>query len=180
MELTVMERQEIEKQVSTLLETDGYNFERDSDVDVVSMSRGLGFLVGNADLSDDEDGFLMIQPKSDTTSEGLRVIGVNAKRSLEYKRFVIAHELGHSILHYKEGRIYLHREKRKGKDADENDADYFAAALLMPRASFSRIYRQLQEKGSNRNAICLQLASIFKVPQESVVRRIEEVIENPA
>lgn len=178
--LNCMEKKQIETQVTTLLKEYGYVFEKDDYVNVVDFVQHLGFIVGNAQLDDSEDGFLAIQisnmAKNGDEMSSDKVIGVNSKRSLDWKRFIIAHEFAHSVLHYKTGQIYLHRENKKGKDSEENDADYFAAALLMPKESFLRLYTQFEKNGLNKNAICLQLASIFKVPLDSVSRRISEVL----
>ena len=171
MGLNFMEKQAIEKQVSALLLDYGYSFEEDSYLDIVDFVQKLGFTVGNAMLQDHEDGFLAIRPQANND----KIIGVNFDRSLDFKRFIIAHEFAHSVLHYQAGQVYLHREHKKGKSLEENDADYFAAALLMPQASFLRVYKLLLESGMNKNAICFRLASIFKVPFESAARRIEEV-----
>lgn len=56
-----------------------------------------------------------------------------------------------------------------------HDADYFAAALLMPRISFSRKCEELKKTGLSGNALSMQLASTYKVPLESASRRIHEV-----
>lgn len=177
MELENMEKMQIEAQVTSFLKMFGYRFDQDDYVDVVKFVQQLGFTVGNAQLADTEDGFLAIQ-KGDTSND--KIIGVNANRSLEWKRFIIAHEFGHSVLHYKAGEIYLHRENKKGKDGEENDADYFAAALLMPERSFKRLYEKFASEGSNRTAICFQLATKYRVPVDSVSRRIDEVIDKRA
>ncbi len=174
-----MEKEQIEAQVRTLLKAFGYRFDQDDYVNIIDFVHNLGFIVGNARLDDGEDGFLAIQA-SDKAKDGNeisndKIIGVNSKRTLEWKRFIIAHEFAHFILHYKMGGVYLHRENKKGKGSEENDADYFAAALLMPRDSFQRLYNQFKDQSLNENAICLQLASIFKVPLDSVSRRINEV-----
>lgn len=175
-----MEKNQIETQVTTLLTSYGYVFDRDDYVNIVDFVRHFGFIVGNAKLDDAEDGFLAIQAsnlaKNGNGTSNDKIIGVNSKRSLDWKRFIIAHEFAHSILHYKTGEIYLHRENKKGKDDEENDADYFAAALLMPKDSFKRLYNHFKKSGLNDTAICLQLASIFKVPFDSVSRRIKEVL----
>ena len=171
MELTLMEKQSIEKQANAFLTQYGYSFEKDTYVDIVDFVQGLGFVVGNARLDDHEDGFLAIRPQAADE----KVIGVNYSGSLPFKRFVIAHEFAHSVLHYKTGQAYLHRENKKGKNLEENDADYFAAALLMPAVSFRRMYDKFSAEGMNETAICFQLASIYKVPTESVARRIKEV-----
>lgn len=174
-----MEKNKIETQVTTLLKEYGYLFDKDDYVDIVDFVQHLGFIVGNAQLSDGEDGFLAIQAsnmaKNGAGISNDKIIGVNSKRSLDWKRFIIAHEFAHSVLHYKTGEIYLHRENKKGKDDEENDADYFAAALLMPKESFKRLYNQFKKEGLNDTAICLQLATVFKVPFDSVSRRISEV-----
>ena len=184
MELSLLEKQFIETQVSALLTQYGYNPEKDTYVDIISFAKKFGFLVGNAVLDEQEDGFIIIHPKNanshkQTTRSPMaserKIIGVNMNRSLEWKRFVIAHEFAHSVLHYKQEDIYLHRETTRGRSQEENDADYFAAALLMPQNSFRRIYNELVTQGLNKNTICYQLASMYKVPFESVSRRIDEV-----
>lgn len=174
-----MEKNQIETQVTALLKEYGYVFDKDDYVNIVDFVQHLGFIVGNAQLDDNEDGFLAIQVSSmakngnDTSND--KIIGVNSVRSLDWKRFIIAHEFAHFVLHYKSGEIYLRRENKKGKDDEENDADYFAAALLMPKESFKRLYRRFRESGLNDTAISLQLAAVFKVPFDSVSRRIGEV-----
>ena len=174
-----MDIRRIETQVTSLLREYGYVFEKDDYVDIVDFVQNRGFIVGNAQLDDTDDGFLAIQSssmaKNGTHIANDKIIGVNSKRSLAWKRFIIAHEFAHSVLHYQAGEIYLHRENKKGKDEEENAADYFAAALLMPKESFMRLYEKLKNEGLNQTAICLQLASIYKVPFDSVSRRISEV-----
>ena len=125
MELSLMEKKMIEDKVSELLNEIGYRPDRDTYVDVVGFVRKHGFVVGNALLDDEEDGFLAIWQSAERnhkpgTAEYQKVIGVNVERELGWKRFIIAHEFAHSILHYQEGRIYLHREHTQGKNADEN------------------------------------------------------------
>lgn len=173
MGLNFMEKKVIEEKVTSLLSQYGYNPERDNYVDVVDLVKKEGFSVGNVLLADSDDGFLAIRP---TKNNYEKIIGVNANRSIELKRFIIAHEFAHSVLHYESGQIFLHRENKKGKDDEENDADYFAAALLMPLQSFKRVYEQLKVAELSENIICLNLATIYRVPTESVVRRIKEIV----
>ena len=169
-EICDKKRLEIEKDVKSLLKQSGYSEDTDSYVDFVDFANKYGFTVVNADLDEQEDGFIAIRPN-------LKLIAVNAKRSPEWKRFIIAHEFGHSILHYKSGdSAYLHRENIKGKDESENAADYFAASLLMPKDVFVKQYNKLKKEQLSENTICMQLSSIFKVPLESVSRRVQETI----
>lgn len=175
MELNYMEKKTIKEKATTLLSQYGYNPISDDYVDIVDFVKKLGFSVGNASLPDSEDGFLAIRPSPNVKDKIDKVIGVNVNRSLELKRFIIAHEFAHSVLHYQKGQIFLHRENKKGKDEEENDADYFAAALLMPQKSFNRIYQKYRADGLAENVIYLNLALIYKVPLESVLRRISEI-----
>lgn len=170
-----MEKSDIEKNAEIMLERYGYSQSSDNYLDIVDFVRKLGFSVGNAELEENDDGFLIVQPNG---IDGLndRIIGVNSKRSYEFKRFIIAHEFAHFILHYSGGSAYLHRENKKGKNEEENEADFFAATLLMPKESFLREYNNLKESGLENNAIGVQLASIYKVPLESALRRISEVV----
>lgn len=57
-------------------------------------------------------------------------------------RFTIAHELGHYFLHYLyPGTSAPTTFARGGRDLAETQANYFAAALLMPSAPFTAAWR---------------------------------------
>lgn len=91
-------------------------------------------------------------------------IMVPSHTSPERDRFTIAHELGHYVLHY-----LLPKQKnpdhpdrmmafRKGSDRLEWEANWFAAAFLMPSAPFRGVYQE--NLGSLR-----AVASFFGVSQ---------------
>jgi Zn-dependent peptidase ImmA (M78 family) len=70
------------------------------------------------------------------------VIGVNTHHHSNRQNFTIAHELGHWLLHEQE-QLHVDREFRvrlrndvssQGTDEAEREANFFAAALLMPKA----------------------------------------------
>lgn len=69
------------------------------------------------------------------------VIGVNKEHALTRRRFTIAHELAHALLHHGEEvrydrdfRVNLRSEASGlGVDVEEIEANFFAARLLMPR-----------------------------------------------
>lgn len=170
-----MEKQAVETQVKLLLKQYGYSFASDTYVDIIRFVRRLGFTVGNAVLGKNEIGFLAIHPDGGTPA-GEKIIGVNTACSLEWKRFVIAHEFAHSVLYYRPGQIYLHRQCRKTKKKNDTVADYFADALLMPRESFRRVYLQFAAKEWQQTAICMELSAIFKVPLARVSGRISDVM----
>ena len=77
-------------------------------------------------------------------------------------QFTIAHELGHYFLHARQGevRIIAHR---RGSGRREWEANWFAAALLMPSESF----RKSCANGLNVN----ELAATFNVSRSAVAVR---------
>lgn len=64
-------------------------------------------------------------------------------------RFTIAHELGHFILHYLYPKQHLGVDvermvaQRYGNDQAEREANWFAAAFLMPASQFKEDYKEL-------------------------------------
>lgn len=153
-------------------------------IDIVQVSKDLGFLIANAELKVDSDGFIIIDEKADSILgfPTNKIIGVNKKLSLEWKRFTIAHEIGHYILHYVDhslnwGGLYARREHIKGKNKEENAADYFAACLLMPAQLFTEKFRQIQEAHASmsKGEIADQLSRDFLVTQTMSIRRIDEL-----
>lgn len=177
-----MEKRKIADESNRILEEFNY---QSGEVDVLELAKELGFQVGIAPLIDEEDGFIIVDDSTSSIQKltGLRtdkIIGVNSERNIQKKRFIIAHELGHYCLHYEEevsDGMYAHRENRKGKDDNENDADFFAACLLMPSKSFNKKYKELKDKKLSEEDIVILLANHFNVPKESAARRIVEVTE---
>ncbi|MDB6133875.1 MAG: hypothetical protein JWM59_2118 [Verrucomicrobiales bacterium] len=81
-------------------------------------------------------------------------------------RFTIAHELGHYFLHSRQGRIPLHLGRDGSNNRLEWEANWFAAAFLMPEEKFratAEIY----------GADPLRLAGQFLVSVEAAKVRLE-------
>ena len=96
----------------------------------------------------------------------------------KWKRFIIARQFAHFVLHYKIGSVYLHKENKKvEKGTEEKEASYFAAALLMPRVSFFSKYKKCKQSGLFGNALLFRLGAIYKVPLEIVAFWIEAIEE---
>lgn len=173
--LTPMEKTKIEELAAKVLADASYS---DGAVDIIKIAQKKGFVIGNAVLKDNEDGFIIVDDKAKQVLgiDTSRLIGVNTKCELEDKRFIIAHELGHFLLHYndKKDTMFAHRENIKGKNAEENDADYFAACVLMPEQQFKKTYKDI----ASQEDAAEKLAKAFKVPYDSARRRILEVSEN--
>src|SRR5258708_15060820 len=107
-------------------------------VQVEEIARSLGIDIKLDKVDDDLSGFLVRDGKSKRT-----VIGANKSHHPHRRRFTIAHELGHYLLH-KGQKVYLdenrgaftvnlrNSESAKGEDPEEREANLFAAELLMP------------------------------------------------
>lgn len=126
------------------------------------------------------DGFIIVQDdaKEILGIETNKLIGVNSTRNLEWKRFTIAHELAHYVLHCPEQKskgMYAHRDHRKGKGLTENEADFFAANLLMPRKKFTDKFNEFKDKALEKEDIILLLAKRFVVTPIMVERRFKEL-----
>lgn len=176
--MTEEKKNDIEKKAADTLEKVGYQ-KTPVPVDVVTVANTLGFAVGNASLTEDVDGFIVVK-EGEKNIFGIntdKLIGINGLRSFAWKRFIVAHELGHYVLHYDEMAdhgIYAHRDHQKGKNTQENEADYFAANLLMPEETFVERYNALP-KELERDQKAILLAAEFVVPKDAVIRRFEEL-----
>ena len=174
-----MEKERIEAKAQAILHAFGMH--AGGQVDVLLLARNAGFAVGNANLDDDEDGILLVNTKEEKILgvKTQKLIGVNAKRDLPFKRFVIAHELGHYFFHLEnkpKGDIILaRRESLHGRDGEENGMDYYAACLLMPAGAFREKYGELKEMGIPLGEIPERLSRLFNVPLISAERRVGEV-----
>lgn len=166
----------IEEKANELLSE--YNMPGKQGIDVVRLAQKLGFKVGQIELPDDQDGFIISNNNNDDLQmfSSSKIIGVNSNRTPEVKLFIIAHELGHYILREdQDAPIYAHREHTHGRSERENEIDFFAACLLMPRDSFIKEYQYAKYLfGGEEEKIEERLVKIFNVPTESVKRRMKE------
>lgn len=119
----------IERLTDTLLRETGA---MGAPVPVEQIVRGQGIVVRLMDLK--EVSGLVVRSSSQT------VIGVNRAHSVTRRRFTLAHELAHALLH--EGKeVHYDKDFRVdfrsgasslGVDIVEVEANFFAASILMP------------------------------------------------
>lgn len=105
------------------------------------------------------------------------VIGFNATHSVTRKRFTVAHECGHLVLH--DQPYFLDRVFRRdhvsseATDVFEIEANKFAAALLMPKAWL------LEDLSSGseilRSEDVEELARRYQVSQQAMTFRLENI-----
>ena len=128
-------RKQIRETVERLLDEHGV---KQGAVPVEKIVRSMGIEVKLDNVDDDLSGFLFRE-------DGRAVIGANKSHHPNRRRFTIAHELGHFLLH--EGEV-VHLDEvpasftvdfrdnlsSRGEDDNEKEANLFAAELLMREA----------------------------------------------
>jgi hypothetical protein len=114
-------------------------------------------------------------------------IWVNAEEAREWpprKRFTIGHELGHWCLHRVEGAIWCRSqavdpeqgdsEDRPARSLKEDEANVFAAALLMPAHMVRSHYERLRR--SDPEGYFQRLCSTFEASGAAMSRRLRRVV----
>jgi Zn-dependent peptidase ImmA (M78 family) len=127
----------IERLAETVLEYTGFDI--NSKIDIVQIANFLGLNVYEKIL-ENTSGYIKIEDKN-------RNIYINSLDSNKRKRFTIAHEIGHYLLHralIEHNCDTLYRNTNSlNRDMIEIQANRCAAALLMPRAQVQKYYTEL-------------------------------------
>lgn len=155
--------------VSRLAETIATDLRYFKHKDIHQIVYNLGGDVQVVDywLEDNRAGSLKVRKEGDFS------IYVPAHTTVVRDNFTIAHELGHYVLHY----LYPAAPAsprgpfvatRYGKGREEWEANWFAAAFLMPKGPFKRHYKT--SKGNQQS-----LAKHFKVSTAAVWVRTQSL-----
>ena len=137
-----MNKRNIEQKAIYLLESTKYS---SGEVDILTIAQSLGFIVGIAALPSNDNGFILIDHSKKQIYRiiGLptdKAIGVNVHLDLQTKRFIIAHEIGHYLLHYHND-FFARREFLYQVDHEEAEEDFFC---LMSFNATKAIYTKIQ------------------------------------
>lgn len=175
---TPEKKAEIEKRVNELLAK--YNGLKTPGFDLARfLSIQKGFLIGEQDMDDNTTGILLVNrdqkiPKFDTN----QLISTNAHLQFEpdyqaRRRFIVAHEYAHYCLHMKGSTIFAHRDYKHKDDPMEEEADFFARCLLMPRQQVEAILRTLPEGSTTDDKVDL-IARTFAVTRKKAKQRLND------
>ncbi len=145
--------------------------------EIVELANDLGVKVYEEDLWPYESGYLEYKPTCGSPSN-YRIV-VNRRHAPERKRFTVAHELAHFLLHLEDDGFDIKSETRHRTDdffeyldvhdqRQESEANSFAAAVLMPPNLFIPAY-------TNMDGSIPFLAKSFFVSSDAVQRRIKEL-----
>ena len=108
------------------------------------------------------------------------VIGVNSAHSVRRRRFTIAHEIGHLVLHKGRPLVLDHvrvnfrdANSSTASDLEEIQANAFAAELLMPREHvIDATKRLLEDRTITEAAVIESLAQCFDVSDQAMEYRL--------
>lgn len=145
-------------------------------VDVKKIARHLGLEIREHDLGENISGVLFID-------KGRGIIGLSPNENIVRKRFTIAHELGHYVLHrlnkelfvdHKQFKaVFRDQESSTGEIEQEREANAFAAALLMPKhLLIEEIKKVMFDLGDDQDDVIKKLADTFKVSSQAMTYRI--------
>lgn len=160
----------IQQTVAALLDGNGITY---PGFDVKYLAERRGAIVVEEPSENNFSGFLFRSPDS------APVIGVNSHHPPTRKRFTIAHELGHLLLHSKSGvhvdeAVVQMRDARAsaGVDEEEMEANRFAAELLMPRSFLEEDLVALGTIFADDERAIASLAKRYKVSTQAMAIRL--------
>jgi Zn-dependent peptidase ImmA (M78 family) len=139
-------------------------------VDVKAIAENLGIGVWEGSLPNNISGKLI--PDAINGGSARFSIIVNGSEGFTRKRFTIAHEIAHFILHRRqiEAGIIDNALYRSGlSNVQEYQANKLAADILMPRHLVSRVWSQ------NRNHDLEVIANFFMVSPAAMKIRINQL-----
>ena len=141
---------------------------------VREVAEHLGLKVRPSTFEDKVSGLLVLE-------EGMPTIGYNRFHPPVRRRFTIAHEIGHFVLHQDASNLFIdkgysnifYRDDRasEGKYTRELEANAFAAALLMPIAV---LRREIEKRGFDlaEETSLDELAKLFDVSKQAMAYRL--------
>ncbi len=134
-------------------------------VEIVRICRENGIKVFEEYLDSEVSGLIVVDDKEWKKYNTNQFIIVNLAESAVRRRFTIAHELAHFVLHRNGNKLYAHRDminEGNVRNSIEQEANYFAANILMPE-------KLVKEKVEN-----LKNETWGKLPNFVIVREIAD------
>lgn len=186
-------RLELEEIVQNFCSEKGVNM-RD---DIFKELNKIGFVVHNAKFKRPLSGMILVNEKANKLNGfgSNKIIIYNSEQTLYEIRFILAHELSHYISRKVESKgenlLFAARDHtdRYSDNVDEQEKDYMAAAMLMPRAelkqdvsdylkkTFEQISREDVAHITKDDYFIQALQRKYRVQEALAVRRIEEICE---
>ncbi|MGL5049572.1 MAG: ImmA/IrrE family metallo-endopeptidase [Fusobacteriaceae bacterium] len=167
--LTLLREFEIKKKAEELLKDQNIN---NPPVDLNKILKALNIKYFERDLTElnlgeDTEALLLSSDK-----ESFIVINTGVQEKYYgRKNFTVAHEIGHFFLHTKKGIPYVaaRRGKNEFVNLEEEEANKFAAHLLMPDSLVEEIFFNVKDLTLKK------LSDIFKVSEKAMSKKLDEL-----
>ena len=143
-----------------------------------------GFEIVLQNMPDDTTGLIIINDNEKIQGTNTnRLIAINNSLQtdpnyIQRRRFIIAHEYAHSQLHKNDSVLFAHRDTCKRETPQEQEADFFARCLLMPRKLVEEVLEGVADERLSDNEKAKYIASIFNVTEKKAKVRIKELTSN--
>lgn len=141
---------------------------------------GKPFQIGSQLLDKDVTGILLVDDNDYVpTTNTHKLIVINSLLQFEpdyrkKRRFIIAHEYGHYILHKNKSVQYAHRDTSNKRAEIEQEADFFARCLLMPEEQINNILQLDFAKKLQSNDKVDLISRTFNVTRKKSIQRLKE------
>lgn len=170
---------EIEKTVDSIIEQNS-NIQIPA-FDIVKFLKDKEhFAIATQPMTDNTTGVLLVNDEEliqDTGTNRLIIINSLLQEKENYiqrRRFIIAHEFGHFVLHKNETRQFAHRDTNKRDTVAEKEADFFARCLLMPKNVLETILKLDFLKDMPFDGKVALISRIFNVTKKKAEQRLKE------
>lgn len=173
-----MRRSEVKKRAEEFCEQNGIN---SYPVEIVRVCNENGLKVFEEYLQPDVSGLIVVDEKEWQKYESNQFIVVNLVDLAARRRFTIAHELAHFILHRNGNRLYAHRDMTNAggfRNSIEQEADYFAANILMPENLIREKVEMLKDEVWGKIpdfALIREIACSFAVSEAAAKVRLKQL-----
>ncbi|KMT22973.1 ImmA/IrrE family metallo-endopeptidase [Clostridium cylindrosporum] len=129
----------------------------------LTIAKELGIYIEYKNYTDDTKGYFINLLRN-------KFIVVNSNLNEHDQQIVLAHELGHAILHSSRGTCMIREYTLFPRGIHENEANKFAAELLIDETTISK--EQLAEMSID------QLSCFFCTPQELISYKFDNYNDN--
>lgn len=150
-------------------------------VEIVRICKENGLKVFEEYLDPDVSGLIVVDEKEWDKYNTSQFILVNLAESAVRRRFTIAHELAHFVLHRNGNKLYAHRDMTNDgnvRSSIEQEANYFAANVLMPEALIREKVEDIKEQawGALPNFVLIrEIADYFVVSESAAEVRLRQL-----
>lgn len=175
----VERRVEIERIVDSIIDRNRNTIIPAFDI-VKFLKETENFAIASQPMVDDTTGILIVNDEeyiSDTNTNRLIIINSLLQEKdnfIQRRRFIIAHEYGHFILHKKDIRQFAHRDTSKKDNYIEKEADFFARSLLMPRNFLQALLDVEFVKELSFDGKVALVSRMFNVTKKKAEQRLKE------